>query len=372
MARHHREGPRATGAYSSGGRSTDKGNAICRVRSEAAETASRSAKLTFGMLRVMTYNIQFGGVDDDGTKVASRLPLIHEVVRRARPHVLAVQETNEFDLRDYRRMFAFERAVGMRSILVHSPHGFHGTMFLQPRLEPVSLRNDDPFGNRVLMGMVLRTPGGMDLTIHNVHLDTYAPQQRLDGILRRLSGPPSLVLGDFNNLRPDDPDAEHVWQALLPPYQTRFSGGAPLEGADGRVFWPSNKLDTLISSGTCIRLIVEPRSAQRVECASTLSLPRQTSLSGSHAAKFSMHRQPMRLPTTSPSSRSLISTDSPSHRQPTIAHRRRPSSTRTTLRGCWERPSGVAVDCRLPCHGCCSFGNRERLVSVCGLDRGQP
>lgn len=201
-----------------------------------AETASRSAKLTFGMLRVMTYNIQFGGVDDDGTKVASRLPLIHEVVRRARPHVLAVQETNEFDLRDYRRLFAFERAVGMRSILVHSPHGFHGAMFLQPRLEPVSLRNDDPFGNRVLMGMMLRTPGGMELTIHNVHLDTYAPQQRLDGILRRLSGPPSLVLGDFNNLRPDDPDAEHVWQVLLPPYQTRFSGGAPLEGADGRVF----------------------------------------------------------------------------------------------------------------------------------------
>jgi hypothetical protein len=32
-----------------------------------AETASRSAKLTFGMLRVMTYNIPFGGVDDDGT-----------------------------------------------------------------------------------------------------------------------------------------------------------------------------------------------------------------------------------------------------------------------------------------------------------------
>jgi hypothetical protein len=135
---------------------------------------------------------------------------------------------------------------------------------------------------------------------------------------------------------------------------------------------PSNKLDTLISSGTCIRLIVEPRSAQRVECASTLSLLRQTSLSGSHAAKFSMHRQPMRLPTTSPASRSLISTDSPSHRQPAVAHRRRPSSTRTTLRGCWERPSGVAFDCRLPCHGCCSFGNRERLVSVCGLNRGQP
>jgi hypothetical protein len=109
---------------------------------------------------------------------------------------------------------------------------------------------------------------------------------------------------------------------------------------------------------------------------SCCSLSRKAPISCSNycaaVTSCSSHRQPMRLPTTSPSSRSLISTDSLSHRQPTVAHRRRPSSARTTLRGCWERPSGVAFDCRLPCHGCCSFGNRERLVSVCGLDRGQP
>ena len=51
------------------------------------------------MLRVMTYNIPFGGVDDDGTEVASRLALVQEVVSTARPHVLAGQEANEFDLR---------------------------------------------------------------------------------------------------------------------------------------------------------------------------------------------------------------------------------------------------------------------------------
>ena len=39
------------------------------------------------MLRVMTYNICFGGVDDDMT---NRLPLIHDVVRAGRPDVLAV------------------------------------------------------------------------------------------------------------------------------------------------------------------------------------------------------------------------------------------------------------------------------------------
>src|ERR1051325_10862427 len=113
------------------------------------------------MLRFMTYNIQFGGVDDDGTNVVSRLPLIHEVVRQAQPDVLAVQEANCFDERDFRRLFAFERAVGMRSLFIQSPHGLHGLMFLRPDFVPVSMRNDYPLGNRLLMGVVLRTPGGM-------------------------------------------------------------------------------------------------------------------------------------------------------------------------------------------------------------------
>jgi exonuclease III len=43
------------------------------------------------------------------------------------------------------------------------------------------------------------------------------------------------VMGDFNNLRPDDPGAEKVWQALLPPYRARFSGASGQE-PDGRVF----------------------------------------------------------------------------------------------------------------------------------------
>ncbi len=187
------------------------------------------------MLRFMSYNIEFGGVDDDGINVVSRLPLIHDVVRQARPDVLAVQEANGFNDRDCRRLFAVEQAVGMRSIFAQSPDGFHGLVFLRPDFVPVSMRNDDPLGNRLLMGLVLRTPSGTEMTVHNVHLDTYAPQQRVDGILRRLSAPPSLVMGDFNNLRPDDPGAEQVWQALAPPYRARFSGASG-ERADGRVF----------------------------------------------------------------------------------------------------------------------------------------
>jgi hypothetical protein len=95
-------------------------------------------------------------------------PLIHKVVPQARPDALAVQAANGFDERDGRRLFDFERAVGLTSIFVQSPHGFHGVMLLRP----VSMRTDYPLGNRLLMGLVLRTPGGREMTVHNVHLDT--------------------------------------------------------------------------------------------------------------------------------------------------------------------------------------------------------
>src|SRR5438128_2407002 len=99
------------------------------------------------MFRVMTYNINFGGVDDDG---ASRLPLIHEIVRGVRPDVLAVQEANEFDLRAHQRLFAFEAAIGLRGLLAPSPTGFHGAIFLRRELQPLALWTQVPAGNRRL------------------------------------------------------------------------------------------------------------------------------------------------------------------------------------------------------------------------------
>ena len=105
------------------------------------------------MLRIMTYNICLGGVDDDTT---NRLPLIHEVVCEGRPNVLAVQEANEFDLRQYRRLFAFERATGLRGLL-HPVH--NGALFVRPDLQPIALWTGDPAGN-VRMALRLRGPGG--------------------------------------------------------------------------------------------------------------------------------------------------------------------------------------------------------------------
>jgi endonuclease/exonuclease/phosphatase family metal-dependent hydrolase len=171
------------------------------------------------MLRVMTYNIGFGGVDDDLT---NRLPLIHEVVQAAHPDVLAVQEANEFDLRWYRRLFAFEAATGLRGLLAPSPTGFHGAFFLRRDLQPVALWTQVPEGNR-RMEFLFRIPGGFELTVCGLHLDAISPDVRLVDAHYAVAAPPSIVLGDFNNCRADDPGVAEAF-ATWPPRRRARNG----------------------------------------------------------------------------------------------------------------------------------------------------
>lgn len=182
-----------------------------------------------GVLRVMTYNIGMGGVDDDLT---NRLPLIHAVVRGSHPHVLAVQEANEFELRWHRRLFDFERATGLRGFLGLSPTGFHGALFVSPVLQPVHLRADEAAGNRSVLEMPLQVPNGFSLTVAGVHLDPISPAVRFAGAMSCANAAPAIVMGDFNNCRADDPDAEEKWARFSPRHQARTGG----ERVDDQVF----------------------------------------------------------------------------------------------------------------------------------------
>jgi endonuclease/exonuclease/phosphatase family metal-dependent hydrolase len=180
------------------------------------------------MLRVMSYNIALGGVDADGT---SRLPLIHEVVRAVRPDVLALQEANAFDLQAQERLFAFEAATGLRGILGPSPTGFHGGLFLRRDLQPLELWTEVPPGNR-RMELLLRDPAGAELTVCGVHLDAISPETRLVGAHYAVAAPPSIVMGDFNNPRADDPGVAEGF-AAWPARRRAGRGGA---GVDDRLF----------------------------------------------------------------------------------------------------------------------------------------
>jgi exodeoxyribonuclease III len=182
------------------------------------------------MLRVMTYNIQTGGVDDDGT---DRLPLIHAIVQEARPDILAIQEANELELRWRRRLFAFERATGLRGLLVRSRSGYHGAVFIRPGAVPISLRTGDADDSyRALIELVVETAGGLRLTVSAVHLDPISPERRLAGALECTNAPPAIALGDFNNCRADDPGIAEAWAQFGARHRARSGLGQP----DDRLF----------------------------------------------------------------------------------------------------------------------------------------
>jgi len=180
------------------------------------------------MLRVMTYNIKDGGVDD-GT---DRLPSIHAIVREARPDILAVQEANELELRSHRRLFAFERATGLRGFLALSRSGHHGAVFIRPGLRPVSLRTDTGESYRALIELGLETPGGLRMIVSAVHLDPISPERRLAGALECTNAPPAIALGDFNNNRADEPGFAEAW-ARFPLRHRARSGSSQV---DDRLF----------------------------------------------------------------------------------------------------------------------------------------
>lgn len=181
------------------------------------------------MLRVMTYNIRDGGVDDDGT---DRLPLIYEIVQSVRPDILAVQEANELELRDYRRLFAFERATGLRGFLGLSGSGHHGALFIRADLRPASLKMDHGPSYRALIELTLEGAGAVRVTVCAVHLDPISPERRLAGALECTKPPPAIVLGDFNNQRADDPGIPETWARFAPRYLARSGDQQP----DDRLF----------------------------------------------------------------------------------------------------------------------------------------
>jgi endonuclease/exonuclease/phosphatase family metal-dependent hydrolase len=170
------------------------------------------------MLRVMTYNIRNGGVEDDLT---NRIPLIHDVIREVSPDILAVQEANEFEARSFYRLFDFERATGLRGLLGLSSTGFHGAIFLRRDFQPLTLRVDSTSGNNAVLDLSLRTPNGFQLTVCSVHLDPVSADIRLAGAHHSTAAPPAIVMGDFNNCRADDPGAQEAFEQAAPRRKAR-------------------------------------------------------------------------------------------------------------------------------------------------------
>jgi exodeoxyribonuclease-3 len=157
-------------------------------------------------MRLMTYNILTGGIDDDGS---SRLDALAEVVGQVRPDVLVLNECNELERDGRQNSFCLEHALGMRIVMAFANTSYHVA---------IALRTSGP--GRLLQVHALRRGfhhaalvaqlgwGARALTLVGTHLCPFLSEVRLReaAILARYARRDELVFlaGDMNALSPHD------------------------------------------------------------------------------------------------------------------------------------------------------------------------
>ncbi len=150
------------------------------------------------LLRIMTWNIGRLYLKWDSRAADSDLVHVAQVIRQARPHLVALQE-----LRDPRQLGRLVAALGpgwrgripedrwdrRAALLVRLPADF--------QLLPTST-------GRTAQGAVVRLPSGLQLAVASLHLDAFDSRRRLIQAqeilsgLRRLDDKNLILAGDFN------------------------------------------------------------------------------------------------------------------------------------------------------------------------------
>jgi exodeoxyribonuclease III len=157
-------------------------------------------------MRLMTYNILTGGIDDDGS---SRLEGVAEVVQRVQPDILVLNECNELEREGRQSSFWLERALGMRLVMAFANTSYHVAIGLRTtgpaQLAQVhALRRG--FHHAALVAKI--GWGTRELTLIGTHLCPFMSEVRLKeaAILARYARRDDLVLlaGDLNSVSPHD------------------------------------------------------------------------------------------------------------------------------------------------------------------------
>ncbi|WP_413755950.1 endonuclease/exonuclease/phosphatase family protein [Streptomyces sp. MMBL 11-3] len=190
------------------------------VSSTALSRTSASASDRRGGLDVMSFNLRFAS-EEEPHSWAARRPVMRELLRRARPHVLGTQEGLYGQVRDvaadlgpHHAWIGTGRAGGSRE-------EFMAVFYDTRRLEPVEYDHfwlsDTPevIGSNTWGAAYVRMvtwvrfrdlrDGGREFHVLNTHLDNESQYARLRSaslIARRIAGLdralPVVVTGDFN------------------------------------------------------------------------------------------------------------------------------------------------------------------------------
>ncbi|MEU4427487.1 endonuclease/exonuclease/phosphatase family protein [Actinoplanes sp. NPDC024001] len=168
-------------------------------------------------LRVMTWNVRTGGGD--------RLPAIIEVVRAARPDILALQELRDFHRYDQSRMRSFAGAVEMVPHLARSVLGQPVAVLVRAPLRILRTASVTWRLHHAAAVVDVATGSG-PVRVVSTHLNPFWPYRRMREarwLAARYFSDRALMMGDMNGL---DPHGDHteVLAALPSLYRRRHLG----------------------------------------------------------------------------------------------------------------------------------------------------
>ena len=150
-------------------------------------------------LRVMAYNILYGGMTDG----RDRTPLLVKQVNAVRPDALALCECWGFLDDGGARMDAFCEAVEMKGALVEASTGNHVALLYREPWSPASTATTAAPMHHGLVRMEL-TNGESTVQVIATHLNPFSSLMRLQEaqvvVSRTRPGEHTLVMGDLNTL----------------------------------------------------------------------------------------------------------------------------------------------------------------------------
>ena len=151
-------------------------------------------------LRVMAYNILYGGVTDG----RDRTSLLAAQVNAVQPDALALCECWGFLDDGGARMDAFCEAVGMQGALVEAPTGNHVALLYREPWAPASTTTVAAAPMHHGLVRIELTNGESSVQVIATHLNPFSSLARLQEaqvvVSRTRPGEHTLVMGDFNTL----------------------------------------------------------------------------------------------------------------------------------------------------------------------------
>lgn len=221
-------------------------------------------------LRVMTYNIRHGlGNHPEDSKLFGDYDLegVGEVIRRADPHIVALQEVDRLQQRSLRvdqpavlsELLEMEHSFGA-NVLFHPGEYGVATLSTYPitSCENIPLPTGDGRENRGALKTSIHVSGHGNITVLNMHLQVGQPgsegaavEERREqaavvgGLVNNENGP-VILMGDFNS-EPGDPELEPL-TSLSDAWWVAGEGGGGCTIPSHPALQPSLRIDAIYVS----------------------------------------------------------------------------------------------------------------------------